>query len=69
VQTNSLLKVVNPLLFLVVLIQAATGLGLLFDRDAVREVHAIGGIIFIIIVATHIILNRRWFLSAYRRGA
>jgi len=69
-RTNALLKIVNPLLFLALLLQAITGLGMmLFEWEAVHELHEVGGIVFVLLAATHLLLNRRWFRAAYRRRA
>lgn len=67
-QTSALLKIVNPLLLLSVLVQAATGLGMSrFHWEAAHELHETNGLALVIIAAIHLTLNRRWFLTAYRK--
>jgi len=67
---NAWLKIVNPVLLLLVLLQAATGLSmLLFDWHAVHELHVFNGIVLVVVVAVHLSLNRWWFRVAYRRKA
>ena len=57
---NTWARVVNPLLFLALLVQAVTGLGMvLFHWGAVAEVHEVGGIVLIVVAAMHITLHRR----------
>ena len=67
-QNAAWLKVVNPLLLLAALVQAITGLGMMrFDWEAVHELHETNGLAFVVLAATHLTLNRRWFLTAYRK--
>ena len=67
-RTASWLKIVNPLLLLVVLVQAITGLGMMrFHWGAVHELHEMNGIALVLLAAAHLTLNRRWFLTAYRK--
>ena len=62
------LKIVNPLLLLALLVQAITGLGMMrFHSEAVHELHEMGGLALVLLAAAHLTLNRRWFLTAYRR--
>lgn len=67
-RANAILKVVNPLLFLALLVQAATGLGMwLFEWDAVMDVHIANGIVLIVLAVAHLMLNWRWVRVTYRR--
>jgi len=69
-RSDAWLRIVNPVLLLVVLLQAITGLGImLFDWEAVYELHGFNGIVLLVVVAVHLTLNRRWFRVAYRRRA
>jgi uncharacterized integral membrane protein len=61
---QNLLKIVNPILFLLVLIQAVSGLGqryasvdmyVLFSR-----IHVPNGILLLIFFIIHLYLNRGW---------
>jgi protein-S-isoprenylcysteine O-methyltransferase Ste14 len=66
---NALLKAVNPLLLLALLVLAVTGVGMmLFEWEAVHEVHEAVGIALVVLAAVHVILNWRWLRAAYRRG-
>jgi hypothetical protein len=65
---NALLKVVNPLLLLALLVLAVTRLGMmLFEREAVHEVHEAVGIALVVLAAAHAILKWPRFGAAYRR--
>jgi len=60
------LKYVNPVLFLVLLIQVVTGVAMaLFEWEAVHELHETNGFILIAVAATHITLNRGWIGRMY----
>ena len=62
------LKIVNPLLLLALAVQAITGLGMmLFDWDAVHELHEANGLAVVVLAAVHIMLNWQWFRAAFRR--
>ena len=67
-RTSSWLKIVNPLLLLSLLVQAITGLGMeRLHSEAVHELHGLNGIVLVLLAAAHLTLNRRWFLTAYRK--
>jgi hypothetical protein len=67
-RANAILKVVNPLLFLAVLVQAVTGLGMwLFTWGAVLHVHIANGIVLLVLAGAHLMLNWRWVRVTYRR--
>lgn len=67
-RSTASLKIVNPLLLLAALVQAITGLGMMrFEWEAVHELHEMNGIAFVLLAAAHLTLNRRWFLTAYRK--
>jgi hypothetical protein len=60
------LKIVNPVLGCVVLTQVVTGLlhGLM-PRDVFEAVHLVGGILIVIMVALHVILNWSWIKANF----
>ena len=60
------LKRINVLLFLVFLMQASTGLGHGFIGEALFEdLHPTGGILLILLVALHLMLNWGWVKTSY----
>ena len=64
----TLLKIVNPLLAVLALNQATTGL--LFDllpRPVFEIIHQGGGIAFVIAAGLHVLLNWNWIKSNYLR--
>lgn len=65
---TTLLKVVNPVLAVLALNQAATGL--LFDvlpRPVFEVIHQGGGMAFALAAGIHVILNWNWIKSNYMR--
>lgn len=66
-----LLKVINPLLAIVFISQAVTGLGHEHIRHEVFEkVHSIGGLLLVLLVAIHLILNWSWVRNTlFKRGS
>lgn len=62
---NTWLKIINPVMFISLLLQAATGL-LLFFRlfishfRTIGEVHEYNGLLFLVLVITHLALNWSW---------
>ena len=65
----ALLKIVNPILVLLFLTQALTGV----FHDAVQEIsyesfkiiHGLGGYIFMLVALVHVILNWQWIQSNF----
>ena len=59
-----LLKIVNPILFILMLIQAISGLGQRFAGQDLfiflRRVHLPNGILFVIFFVIHLYLNWGW---------
>ena len=70
---TSLLKAVNPLLFISFFIQALTGviaaLHLFISNpklfEAIAELHERNGFVFVILAATHIYLNWNWIKAQF----
>jgi len=60
------LKRINVLLFLVFLMQVSTGLGHGFIGEELFEnLHPAGGLLLILLVALHLILNWGWVKTSY----
>jgi len=67
-RASVILKIVNPLLFLALLGQAVTGLGMwLFGWDAVLDIHIVNSIVLVVLATAHLVLNWRWVRVTYRR--
>ena len=67
---NAMLKVVNPLLFLALLVQAVTGIGMwLFGWETIEDVHVVFGVMLLVLAVVHLTLNWWWVRVAYRRGS
>ncbi|MCK5242368.1 hypothetical protein KAR34_07940 [bacterium] len=65
---QKLLKIVNPILFLVILTQIVSGLGMSrFHIGWMHEVHEINAPLVTLFVTTHIILNFQWFVALFKR--
>lgn len=63
---NAILKYLNPLLGILFLIQAGSGLILkLAPNNLAHEVHELFGPIFVIVVLLHLILNYSWVKATY----
>jgi hypothetical protein len=65
----TLLRILNPVLFAVFLLQAVTGLAMLFGiaAPALLEVHEINGPVLIAVIAVHLGLNWHWVRVQYLR--
>lgn len=68
-KTNAL-RIVNPVLALIVIAQALTGLLQEFiPYELFKLLHRAGGLLLIIAVATHVYLNWSWISAAFiKRG-
>ncbi|MBN1595195.1 DUF4405 domain-containing protein [candidate division FCPU426 bacterium] len=65
---QSLLKIINPLLFLSMLFQFASGIGMAqLHLGWMREVHEINGMAGLALIAVHVSLNFKWFVSLWQR--
>jgi len=65
---NSVLKILNPILGLLVVNQIVTGL--LADtipREAFEILHEGGGIALAVVALVHVVLNWNWIQANYRR--
>jgi len=61
---NKILKILNPLLFLALLVTiVAMVLYKVLGADSVREIHEISGTVFFILGLIHVFLNRQWIKS------
>lgn len=60
------LRMINPILFILVLWQAMTGLGHNFlPAEVFEKIHIAGGLFLIAFVVIHLILNWRWVKANY----
>ena len=63
---NNALKVINPVLGLLVVSQAATGLlNDLLPREVFEISHGVGGLLLVIVAITHLILNWNWVKATF----
>lgn len=71
------LKIVNPLLFVTLVIQAVTGVALAFHLffshpklyEMVGELHEHTGFVFVALAAIHLYLNWGWVTSQFAKKA
>ena len=65
---NKYLKILNPILLIVAIIQAGTGLSFFFwHSDLLHAMHAIAGPTLVILVIIHLIFNFGWIKMQYIR--
>ncbi len=63
---NTALKILNPVLGLLVLSQAASGLGHgALSHDVFEVVHEGGGVLLVLAAAAHLALNWNWVRASY----
>jgi len=64
-----LLRLVNPLILLVIILQALSGLAILFDIPAppVVVLHQYNAFLLIVLSTTHVVLNWNWFRGFFFR--
>ena len=67
---NTMLKIVNPILGLLVVNQILTGVfGQSLSREAFEILHKDGGFVFAAVAALHLILNWNWVKANYFKRA
>jgi uncharacterized membrane protein len=68
---TTLLKVVNPLLFFVFIVQAFTGILMFLEKDTelCSEIHEYNGLVMIGLIIIHITLNWGWIKATFFRKA
>jgi hypothetical protein len=68
---STFLRIVNPILFLLVLVQVITGLGQRYAGQDIfilfRRIHYPNGILLIIFFIVHLFLNWSWIKVSYFR--
>ena len=67
---QKLLKIINPLLAITVLVQIVSIV--LFKHAGIRGaigVHAAAGLFLVMLVVTHLVLNRQWFKTAFSNNS
>ena len=65
-KSQSILKVLNPLLGVLLVNQAITGLiGKALSRDVFDILHKGGGVALVIGIVIHLILNQHWIRANY----
>lgn len=65
---NKWLIVINPIIGVLILVQAVTGLNSVFgflDRKTFIALHAYGGYLLFFLVACHLVINWFWFRSVW----
>jgi len=63
---NTALKIVNPILLVLIISQAATGLlRMKLSPEAFEFIHEGGGIVLVGLVIAHLILNLNWVKANY----
>jgi cytochrome c biogenesis protein CcdA len=66
---SKLLKIVNPIMGLA-LLTVITVIGIMKFGKVTRtliEVHEIAGIVFIVLICIHLILNRKWYKTLFKK--
>lgn len=60
------LKRINPVLFVVLVAQAATGLGHeRMPEELFEWLHPVGGLVLVVLAAVHLALNWTWVKTVY----
>jgi hypothetical protein len=67
---QAILRVLNPLLFISLSVQAVTGLVMFFDLKVPHlkmfyELHQYNGLLFAVLAVTHLALNWGWVKASY----
>ena len=63
---NTVLKIINPILFVLIINQAITGLlHLKLSPDTFETLHEGGGMILVGLIIVHLILNFNWIKASY----
>ena len=63
---NELHKILNPVLLVLIVSQAVTGLAhAKLSHEAFEFIHEGGGILLICLIAGHLILNFNWIKASY----
>jgi hypothetical protein len=63
---NKVLKVLNPILAVLLLNQAATGfLADSLPHETFEVLHEGGGVALVVVALVHLLLNGRWIVSSY----
>ena len=60
------LKISVPLNFISGFLQAGTGIAKIFsDHDLLTNVHLINGLLLVVLILIHLVLNRNWIKMSY----
>lgn len=63
---NTLLKVLNPVLLLLLINQIVSGVfGHVLSHEAFEVLHQGGGMVFLVLSLVHLILNGNWIKATY----
>ena len=63
---NTALKIVNPVLFILIIYQVVTGFSRMkLSHETFEVLHEGGGMILAVLVIVHIILNFNWIKANY----
>lgn len=69
---NKWLLLINPIIALLVLSQAVTGLNVFFDfldDKTFIAIHAVGGYLLLVLVSVHLVLNWFWVKNVFMKKA
>jgi thiosulfate reductase cytochrome b subunit len=67
---NSALKVVYPILGILILNQPCSGLLLsVTDWEFFEDLHVVGGVLLLVFVVVHLMLNWKWVTSNFSKKA
>lgn len=69
---NKWLLLINPIIALLVLSQAVTGLNVFFDfldDKTFIAIHAVGGYLLLVLVSVHLVLNWFWVKNVFIKKA
>ena len=65
---NKLLKILNPIMFIVAIIQVGTVISFYFVRTALQyKLHVICGTLLVILIAIHLTLNFGWIKAQLKK--
>lgn len=63
-----MLKIINPILFLSLILQLATIIGFnLIKNPILFKLHGLNGYILIILALIHLFLNRKWVIQQFKK--
>jgi thiosulfate reductase cytochrome b subunit len=66
---NKLLKIVNPIMFILIVLQIVTAILMEVTGDSTfREIHEINGFLLVIFIIVHLSLNWSWIKANFLKS-